>query len=203
MRAAGSTRRRPARPLMHPSSARATQLLNRLGRGEGDASTELWPLVYAELHSIAEAQMAREQAQHTLQPTALVHEAYLRLIGRDEANYPSRRHFYALAAQVMRSLLVDHARKKRAKKRGGDRVRIALEGASPENSEERDVSLVDLDAALEELNELDGDLARSIELRFFGGLPMKDVAETLDVPLRTAERRVQVATAWLRDRLDG
>ena len=187
---------------MPPASDHATHLLNRIGRGDESASTELWPLVYAELHQIAEAQMAREVSGHTLQPTALVHEAFLRLIGREEADYPSRRHFYALAAQVMRSLLVDHARKKRAQKRGGDRVRIALEG-SQDAVEERDVSLVDLDAALEELGTLDGELARAVELRFFGGLPMRDVAETLELPLRTAERRLQVATAWLRDRLDG
>lgn len=183
---------------------RATHLLQRVGAGDAGAAEELWPIVYDELHGIARAHMAREDADHTLQPTALVHEAFLRLVDRDAATYASRRHFYALAAQVMRALLVDHARRRKSKKRGGDRVRIALEGTEPAaDVQETDVSLIDLDEALGELGELDGELARAVELRFFGGLAMKEVAETLDLPLRTAERRLQLATAWLRDRLAG
>jgi RNA polymerase sigma factor (TIGR02999 family) len=184
---------------------RATQLLNRLGSGDPAVADELMRLVYAELHALARAQMVREAPDHTLQATALVHEAFLRLVQQPEqASFESRRQFYRLASKVMRSLLVDHARRKKAAKRGGDRLRVALDQAeAPGAGAERDVDLLDLDEALAGLAGVDDELARLVELRFFGGLTVPQVAETLGLPLRTAERRLGVAAAWLRERLDG
>jgi RNA polymerase sigma factor (TIGR02999 family) len=184
---------------------RATVLLNRLGAGDAGVADELMQLVYAELHALARAQMGREAHDHTLQATALVHEAFLRLVQQpDQLGFESRRQFYRLASKVMRSLLVDHARRKKAAKRGGDRVRVALDEAAASGAgAERDVDLLDLDEALAGLGEVDEELARLVELRYFGGLTVPQVAETLGLPQRTTERKLGVAAAWLRERLDG
>jgi len=183
---------------------RATQLLNRLGSGEQGVAEELMQIVYGELHELARGHMAREAQHHTLQPTALVNEAWMRLVRQpEEASWESRKQFYSMASKVMRSLLVDHARAKKAGKRGGDRVRVALDGEAPLEGTRDDVDLLDLDEALVRLAQSDEELARAVELRFFGGLSMQQAADALDLPLRTAERRLRVATAWLREHLDG
>lgn len=184
---------------------RATELLNRMSSGDSSVSPELMDLIYTELHGLARAFMSRERDDHTLQPTALVHEAFLRLVDQSGASWKSRGHFYALASRVMRSLLVDHAREKGAKKRGGDRVRIPLEERTldPASERETEIDMLDLHAALEYLAEVDGELVQVVELRFFGGLSVKETAAALELPVRTVERRLQVANAWLREQLDG
>lgn len=183
---------------------RATRLLNRLHGGDVQVSEELLELIYGELHKLAAAHMSAEAPHHTLQPTALVHEAYLRLIRQDGASWQSRGHFFAMASKIMRSLLVDHARRKGSKKRGGDHVRVALEDRHDDLDpvESPEVNILDLNEALEELGAVDPDRAQIVELRFFGGLTAREVAHVLGVPQRTIERRWRVASAWLRDRLD-
>ena len=185
------------------SRDRATQLLNRLGSGDSRVADEVLALVGEELRVLARDHMAREGPGHTLQPTALVNEAWLRLVRNDEASFESRRQFYALASRVMRSLLVDHPRAKRAAKRGGGRVRVDLEPELPQQAQAEQVDLLDLDEALGALAAADADLGRAVELGFFGGLSVEQTAEALDLPLRTTERRLRVATAWLREHLDG
>ncbi len=173
--------------------ATITRLLNLFGTGDALAAEELAPLVYGELHRIADAALRREGAQATLQPTALVHEAWMRLAG-DAASFEHRIRFFALAAKIMRHVVVDHARARRAGKRGGDRRRITLtEDAGVVHGGEIDV--LDLDQALERLRAMDEELHRLIELRFFGGLAHPDIAEVLGVPLRTVERRSRLALA--------
>lgn len=184
---------------------RATELLNRLGAGETAAQEELLALLYDELKKLAADHMARERSDHTLQPTALTHEAWIRLLdGGAGASFESRRQFYALASKVMRSVLVDHARKKKADKRGGGAARVSLEageGAEVDRPLADPVMMLDLDEALTALGRADEGLARAVELRYFGGLSVADVAEALSLPLRTAERRLRVATIWLKDHL--
>lgn len=174
-----------------------TELLRRYcGQGVGvdDAVLEQ---VYSDLHEIAKRHLARERADHTLQPTALVHEAWLRLQGREGLAFPTRAHYLALASQVMRALLVDHARRKNSKKRGGEFEQITL--SEPMTTDTPDaLDLIALDAALEELAELDAGLARIVELRFFGGLTVEETAEVLELSKRAVERRYSTASAWLR-----
>ena len=182
-------------------SADATRLLNRLSAGEAGVEDELFGLIYAELGELARAHMRSESASHTLQPTALVHEAYVRLVRTEDLSFQSRGHFYAMASRVMRSLLVDHARRKRSEKRGGDRVRVALDGVTGATEPMAELELLPVNEAVERLTALKPELGRIAELRFFGGLSLPQVAETLDVPLRTIERRWKLASAWLHDAL--
>lgn len=194
-------------PQDRPARAdQATRLMNRLSAGDAGVSEELLELVYAELHDLAAAHMARERPDHTLQPTALVGEAYLRLVGARDVSWESRRQFYAMASKVMRSLLVDHARERRAQKRGGDRARIPLgTDVTAPGTDPRDatIDLLDLNDALERLALVDPTLAQAVELRWFGGLGVNETAAALGLPVRTAERRLRAASAWLRDRLGG
>ena len=193
----------PALPLPdHKPDADATQLLNRLSEGDAEAENELFELIYGQLHALAQAHMQRESEAHTLQPTALVHEAYVRLVRADDLSFQSRGHFYSLASRVMRSCLVDHARRKKSEKRGGDRVRVALDGMLSPTGEARELELIAVNEAVEQLTELKPELGRIVELRFFGGLSIPQVAETLDIPQRTIERRWKLASAWLFDVLD-
>lgn len=163
--------------------------------------------VYEQLHRLARAQMAKERADHTLQPTALVNEAYMRLFGDQDVSWESRRQFYGTACKVMRSLLVDHARGRNAKKRGGQRMKVSLEHADslPLHTEQgdfsRQIDILDLHASLERLAHIDQGMADAVELRYFGGLSIKETAASLGVPLRTTERRLQTAGMWLRDDL--
>jgi len=176
-----------------------------MSSGDTSVSPELMELIYTELHGLANSFMARERGDHTLQPTALVHEAFIRLVDKQDANWQSRGHFYALASKIMRSLLVDHARERGAKKRGGDRIRIPLEDrtVAPDATQEAEIDILDLHTAMDYLAQVDGELVQVVELRFFGGLTVKETAAALELPVRTIERRLQVANAWLREQLDG
>jgi RNA polymerase sigma factor (TIGR02999 family) len=170
--------------------------------GRADASELLIPLVYAELHDLASHFMRSERAQHTLQPTALVHDAYLRLVDQRNSTWQGRAHFYGVAAQAMRRILVDHARRKRATKReGGQRVTLA-DDVSVETAAERSIDLIALDDALEKLAAIDGRYAKVVELRFFAGLEVEEVAEALQVSPATVKRDWTFAKAFLQRELD-
>ena len=158
------------------------------------------PLVYEELRRQAARQLRRERADHTLRPTALVHEAYLRLLGQDRAQWQNRAQFYAVAARIMRRVLVDHARQRAAHKRAGSWCRVSLvEGLAALPA--MDVDVLALDRALEELARLDPQRARVVELRFFGGLTLDEAAEALGVSPATVTRSWRMARAWLFRRL--
>ena len=176
-----------------------TRLLNRFGNGDSQAAEELAPLVYGELHRIAGLALRGEDPRATLQPTALVNEAWMRLAG-DSASFEHRTRFFALAAKIMRQVVVDHARARKAQKRGGDRSPITLMDAAAAGSRELDV--LDIDQALERLRAMDEYLHRLIELRFFGGLAQPEIADVLGLSLRTVERRSRLALAWLRGELE-
>ena len=178
-----------------------TELLERWSQGDQDAFAELMPLVYSELRKLAEHYMQREQTGHTLQPTALVHEAYLRLAGSAHAQFNSRVHFYGAAAQAMRRVLVDHARRGLASKRGKRPIVLSLDGidAGDEGQEE----LIELDAALTKLAAQAEHAARVVELRYFGGLSIAETAEVLDIAPATVKRHWTFARAWLHRELNG
>ena len=183
----------------------ATLLLSRLERGEAEAAELLLPLVYQELRAVAGSYFRGQRADHTLQPTALVHEAYLKLIRSSGQGWSDSSHFCAVAATAMRQILQDHAAAKRALKRGGpDARRADLEvDQLTTPSGERSIDVVDLDDALGRLSELDARQARIIELWFFGGLAVDRVADVLGVSSRTVERDWRRARAWLNAELAG
>jgi RNA polymerase sigma factor (TIGR02999 family) len=187
---------------MSGSSDSVTQLLVDVRLGRRDALDRLLPVVHAELHRIAAGYMRRERADHTLQPTALVNEAYLRLVDQRDVEWRDRAHFLGVAAQLMRLILVDHARARRAAKRAGGAERVALDDAVVAVGE-RDVDLVALDEALGRLTELDSRLSKVVELRYFGGLTTREVAEVLGVSTATVEREWATARGWLRRELGG
>ena len=177
-------------------SSDVTQLLLDHSRGNGEALDRLLPLVYDELRSLANRSLRRERPGHTLQPTALAHECYLRLVDQRLVQWQNRAHFFAVAATAIRRILVDHARSRGAARRGGGRQRVEFdEGALV--SEEIDLDFVALDEALEELAEMDPRKSRVVELRFFGGLGIEDVSEVLDISHATVEREWKLARAWL------
>jgi RNA polymerase sigma factor (TIGR02999 family) len=177
-------------------------LLNAIKQGDPHAAAQLLPLVYDELRHLAAHRLAHEAPGQTLQPTALVHEAYLRLLGgAAEKHWDSRGHFFAAAAEAMRRILVESARRKRRLKRGGGRARLPLEEAellAPEPSED----VLALDEALTELAATDRAAADLVQLRYFGGLSIPDAAQALGVSPRTAERLWAFARAWLRERVE-
>ena len=177
-----------------------TALLDEWSRGNQAARDELLPLVYAELRRIAARQLGRERIGHTLQPTALVHEAYLRLVDQRRVDWQSRAHFFGVAAQIMRRILVDHARRHGAGKRGDGAQRISLDEA-PDVPASADLPIVTLDEALLRLETVDADLARLVELRAFGGLTIAEAAHVLDVSPSTAKREWRTARAWLNREL--
>lgn len=177
--------------------AAVSQLLNELRAGDDKALEALTPFIYDELRRLAQSYMAGERPSHTLQATALVHEAYLRLAGSD-ANWQNRVHFFAVAAQVMRRVLVDHARGKRREKRGGGIDALPLHESavlSPESEPE----ILALDEALDELAQVEPQMARVVELVYFGGLTYEEVAATLDISRSTVVRQLNFAKAWLKD----
>lgn len=181
--------------------SKVTQTLAQLGQLDpGKVAETLLPIVYDELHDLAEGYLRRERKDHTLQPTALVHEAFLRLVDQSRVDWRGRTHFFGVAAQAMKRILIDHARRRRRAKRGGDWRRVALDDAvvPPELV---DVDLVALHDALETLAELDPRQARVVELRFLGGLTVNEVAEVLGVSKRTVEGDWTHAKAWLRAEL--
>jgi RNA polymerase sigma-70 factor, ECF subfamily len=173
-----------------------TVLLSELRAGNRSAESRLMPLVYSELRRVARRYMRNERPDHTLEPTALVHEAYLRLVGQREINWQNRAHFFGVAAQLMRRILVDHARARKAEKRGGHESKLALdEGLA--FTEEKSAELLALDEALTRLSQRDPRLGRAVELRFFAGLSEEEAAEVLGISTRTVKRDWQTARAWL------
>lgn len=175
-----------------------TSLFQRLQAGDSEARDRVAAMLYDELRRVAARRMRAENKAHTLQPTALVNEAYLRMLSGPEA-INGRTHFFALAAQAMRRVLVDHARQKRADKRGGRAVRVTLEGVDA--SAQADIDVLALEEALTELAKLDERAARVVELRFFGGHTDKEVCEILGENLPRVRREWEFARGWLRTRL--
>ena len=178
-----------------------TQLLSRWSRGDADARDALIPLVYDELHRLARHFLAKQRPGHTLQSTALVHEAYLRLVGPSPVHFADRAHFFAVAARVMRHILVDHARMKGAARRGGDSLTIVLDEAMVAPAE-REVNVVALDDALNRLAALDARQATIVEMRFFGGLSIEETASALELSTSTVKRDWIVAKTWIRQCLE-
>ena len=179
-----------------PSTTQITQWLIASRQGDADALESLLPLVYDELHRQAVRFFGRERAGHTLQPTALVNEVYLRLVGQHEVKWQNRAQFFGIAAQLMRRILVSHARGCAAQKRGGGETRITLDeelAAAPQ----RDINLLALDEALTKLHDVDPEKSRMVELRFFSGLSVEETAEVMGVSPRTIDRQWQTAKAWL------
>jgi RNA polymerase sigma factor (TIGR02999 family) len=184
----------------HAASAEVTALLTQLVDGDPQAASRLVPLVYGELRQIAARFMRRERVDHTLQTTALVHEAYLKLVEQTPASWQNRAHFFAIAAQVMRHILIDHARGHAREKRGGGQPVIQFDEGlvfSPEQSSE----LLEVDAALQRLTELDPRQGKIVELRFFGGLTVDETAAVLGISPKTVKRDWSVAKAWLHGEL--
>jgi RNA polymerase sigma factor (TIGR02999 family) len=177
-----------------------TQLLKDWSNGDAEAPSQLMPLVYQELRRLADHYMARERGTHTLQPTALVNEAYLRLIDQTRVTWQNRAHFFGIAAQLMRRVLLDHARAHHAEKRGGVAKRLSLDEAAI-LPEERAADLLALDEALQTLAKLDERKSRIVELRFFGGLGVDETAEVLGIHRATVLRDWSVAKAWLHREL--
>lgn len=175
-----------------------TRILSSLGSGDSESADDLLPLVYDELRQLAAARMSGERAGHTLQATALVHEAWMKLAGADgEAlQWNGRRHFYAAAAEAMRRILIDHARRKMAARRGGDWLRITFgDHEAPRNATPPE--MIDLDDALARLAEIDEEKAEVAKLRLFGGLTVAEIASTLEVPQATVKGRWSYVKAWL------
>jgi RNA polymerase sigma factor (TIGR02999 family) len=176
-----------------------TQLLHRWKAGDADAINALLPLVYDELRKLARRYMAAERGDHTLQHTALVHEAYIQLVQMD-VGWNDRAHFFAVAARAMRRILVDHARTKKREKRGGEYARVTLDEAMQQSKPGR-IDLLDLDDALQKLSAIDARKSEMIEMRYFGGLSQEELAEVLGVSLATVNRDLTWAKDWLSGEL--
>ena len=185
-------------PELQPAHAEQdiTQLLRDWGRGEASALDRLMPVVYNELRRIARNFMRRQNPGHTLQTTALVNEAFLNLVDSSRVNWQSRTHFFAIAAQLMRRVLVDAARRKNSKKRGGEYLRVTLDNGA-DIAPESNADLVALDEALKRLEKLDPRHSRIVELRYFGGLTEEQIAATLNISTRTVRRDWTLARTWL------
>ena len=182
-------------------SGEVTRLLGEIGRGQKEAVNQLLPLVYDELHRLARSYFRRERGEHTLQPTALVHEAYLRLVDQ-RTPMESRGHFLAVAATQMRRILLDHARKHDAARRGGGGPRVLLEDAMAIDSQ-RPLDMIALDRALVRLAALDANQAHMVELRFFGGLSVEETAEVMKISTATVKRSWSSARAFLHLQITG
>lgn len=182
-----------------------TRMLEAMDGGDPDAWHRLLPFVYDELRCLARQKMAQEGPEHTLQPTALVHEAYLRLVGDGTTRWDSRGHFYAAAAEAMRRILIESARRKASLKRGGGRARVELELTDDhlaQNSQVASDSLLGLDEALKKLEREDPDAYRVVMLRYFGGLTVEETAAAMAISPRTAKRHWSFARAWLQREID-
>lgn len=177
-----------------------TVLLSRIGGGNRQAFDQLIPVVYHELYRIAEGYIRREWQNHTLQPTALIHEAYLRLVESSGAGYQNRAHFFGVAARVMRQILVDHARARRAVKRGAD-VKVVFDPHF-DFAPDRDRIVIALDDALNTLAREDDGKARLVEMRFFGGLTAEEISDCLGTPIHIVRRELRGAQAWLRREIE-
>jgi len=188
----------------HPnvSPEAVTQILNDARNGRTGAAEQLFQLVYDELRRLAASHMRSERPGHTLQATALVHEAFMRLIRDDRMDWRNRAHFFGAAAEAMRRILVDHGRARAAIRRGGDRRKVSLED-TPDLSTDRSDEIIAVDAALSRLSNLDPRKGRLVELRFFGGLDIEETAEVLGVSPRTVKRDWTFAKAWLYREIGG
>jgi len=178
-----------------------TRLLIEWSDGDSGALDALMPLVYDELRRLARSYLGRERGDHTLQPTALVNEAYLRLVDQRRVKWQNRAHFFGIAAQIMRRLLVDHARSVRAEKRGGGATKLELDEAVSAVAADREIDLEDLDRALERLTAIDERQSRIVELRYFAGATNEETAEALGIAVATVKRDWTMARAWLRTQL--
>jgi RNA polymerase sigma factor (TIGR02999 family) len=187
---------------MTPSPQEVTRLLVAWGDGDRAALDKLMPLVYEELRRLAHHYMSGEGPDNTLQTSALVNEAYLRLVDQTNPHWQNRAHFFAISAQLMRQILVDYARKRRSRKRGGDARQVSLDEVMIV-SEERAANVVALDDALKSLAEIDPRKSQIVELRFFGGLSIEETAEVLQVSPGTVMRDWTLAKAWLRREITG
>lgn len=178
-----------------------TKLLLDFSAGQERAVDELLPIVYDELRRLAKYHMSRERVSHTLQPTALVHETYLKLIDQREVDWKNRAFFFGLASEIMRRILVNHARDKKAEKRGGDAKQVSL-SVAVESFQKPDVDILALNEALESLAQIDARKAHIVEMKFFGGLTGKEIAEVLQISDATVERDWNFARAWLYEALN-
>jgi RNA polymerase sigma-70 factor (ECF subfamily) len=182
---------------MTSSPQNITQLLVEWGNGDKEALDKLLPIVYEELRRQAERFLRRERPNHTLQPTALIHEAYLKLINQEHMRWQNRAQFFGIAAQLMRRILVDHARGKQAAKRGGEDVKLQLDEAMI-GGRQKDVNLVTLDEALNRLGQLDEQQGKIVELRYFSGLSIDETSAAVSISPATVKRDWTIAKAWLR-----
>jgi RNA polymerase sigma-70 factor, ECF subfamily len=178
-----------------------TQMLIQLSEGKSQVVDDILPLIYDELRSLASNYLRRERSDHTLQPTALVHEAYIKLIDQTQVKWQNRAHFFGIAANIMRRILVDYARKHHADKRGGDAEKLPLEEEILIVSEGKSAELLALDEALENLARIDPQKSKIVELRYFGGLSVEETAEVLGVSEITVKRHWRMAKAWLYGQL--
>lgn len=185
------------------TSREVTEILARIGGGDDLAAETLLPLLYSKLHSLAQEFFRHQSQGQTLQPTALVHEAFLKLNRRPDATWKSRAHFLAVAAKAMRQILANHAARRRTAKRGGDMHRVTLTGLATPTGAESEIDLIDLDDALGKLGALSPRQARIVELRFLAGLEESEIAHVLEVSTRTVEREWRMARAFLQCELKG
>ena len=179
-----------------PSTGQVTVLLKAWAAGRKEALDDLMPLVYGELRKLAASHMRRERPNHSLQVTGLVSEAYLKLVDQHDVNWQDRRHFFGIAAQCMRRILVDHARQRHAQKRGSGDTHVVLD-EDVHGAAERSWEIVALDDALQSLAELDPRQARVVEMRYFGGMTHAEIAEVLDVSVSTVKRELDASQIWL------
>jgi RNA polymerase sigma factor (TIGR02999 family) len=187
-----------------PPPAEITRILHEWQAGSREALDRLMPIVYNELRTLASRQLAREWRHDRLQTTAVVNEAYVKLFGQREVDWQNRGHFFAIAAQLMRRILVDHARRELREKRGGSSLPVALDDRLPAPAESVDVvDALDLDRALQKLEDLDPDQGRIVELRFFGGLTVEETATVLGISPATVKREWAIAKGWLYRELTG
>ena len=192
----------PAIISMSEASENVTQLLVDWSSGSKQALDRLVPIVYDELRRQAARYLKRERVGHTLQTTALIHEAYLRLVDQKNVHWQNRAHFFGIAAQLMRQILVDHARTRKRAKRGGSRIRVSLNEATAVATV-RDLDIVALDEALARLAEIDPQQSRVVELRYFSGLNVEETAEVLGISPATVKREWRIAKAWLHREISG
>lgn len=185
---------------MTPTPEEITRMLIAWNQGDERARDELMPRIYDELRRLARAHLRRERASHTLQPTALVHEVFLRLVDQSPVNWQSRAHFFGAAARLMRQILINHAEARRAAKRGGDAERISLSDVD-HSTVKQEIDLIALNEALKKLERIDPQQGRIVEMRYFSGLTIEEVAEALGVAPATVKREWSAARAWLRREL--
>jgi len=187
---------------MSEASENVTQLLIDWSRGNKEALDRLVPVVYDELRRQAARYLRRERVGHTLQTTALIHEAYLKLVDQRNVHWQNRAHFFGIAAQLMRRILVDHARTRKRAKRGGSDIRVSL-GEATATAAAKDLDIVALDQALDRLAEIDPQQSRVVELRYFSGLNVEETAEVLGISPATVKREWRIAKAWLHREISG